>query len=92
MTSEVTRIIAYLRARAKVWREAVVPVPRDNLLVADTLDGAANSIESGDSTETCPWCHGIGDGYDLGDRGVQACHECHGTGNRRTAGEEVDTR
>ena len=45
MTSEVTQIVLYLRARAKVWREAVVPIPRDNLLVADTLDGAANDIE-----------------------------------------------
>lgn len=46
MTNEVGRIISFLRARAKVWRDAMTPVPRDNILVADTLDGAANTIEA----------------------------------------------
>jgi len=38
-------IVTWLRARARTWRTADPAVPRDNLLVADTLDGAANSIE-----------------------------------------------
>lgn len=40
-------IVTFLRARAKAWREAD-PAARDDVLVADALDGAANSIESGD--------------------------------------------
>ena len=30
--------------------------------------------------EPCPTCEGSGDGHDLGDRGVQACDTCHGSG------------
>lgn len=37
-------IVAWLRARAKVWREADRDAT-DNILVADALVGAANSIE-----------------------------------------------
>lgn len=50
-SDERTRIVAWLRKRALVWRNAVHPIPRDNILVADTFDGAANSIERDDLEE-----------------------------------------